>query len=130
VVRRLMRDARAFVFAAEEDFGIVTVEAQASGTPVILYGKGGGLEIVRGLSSLHPTGVFFPEQTADTICHAVELFETVAGRISPLQCRANAQRFNVDRFRNEFSAVVDDAMSQQSGGYENLDFERQPLRMA
>ncbi len=61
-LRELLRRARAFIFAAEEDFGILPVEAQACGTPVIAYRRGGVLETVRGLEAAQPTGVFFDEQ--------------------------------------------------------------------
>ena len=71
-LREMMRRARAFVFAAEEDFGITVVEAQAQGTPVIAFGRGGVTEIVRGLDSAQPTGVFFREQTAEAIVAAVQ----------------------------------------------------------
>lgn len=61
VLRDTLQRARAFVFAAEEDFGIAPVEAQACGTPVIAFGKGGALETVRGLGLVgeKPTGLFF-----------------------------------------------------------------------
>ena len=63
-LRELLRGARAFLFAAEEDFGILPVEAQACGTPVIAYGRGGSLETVRGLDAAAPTGAFFARQDA------------------------------------------------------------------
>ena len=62
-MRDLLRGARAFLFAAEEDFGILPVEAQACGTPVIAYGRGGALETVRDRAAGRPTGQFFLEQT-------------------------------------------------------------------
>src|SRR6185437_10805102 len=74
VLRDRMRRAKAFVFAAEEDFGISVVEAQACGTPVIAYGKGGALETVRDLPDARPTGIFFGEQTVESIVAAVENF--------------------------------------------------------
>ena len=70
VLRQKLQQARAFVFAAEEDFGIIPVEAQACGTPVIAYGKGGALETIQGLDQAAPTGVFFFEQTAAAIGQA------------------------------------------------------------
>ena len=79
-----MQHARAFLFAAQEDFGIVPVEAQACGTPVIAYGKGGVTESVRGLETEHPTGVFFAEPTVESLIEAIELFEKNRQRISPL----------------------------------------------
>ncbi|MCB1907314.1 MAG: glycosyltransferase family 4 protein [Rhodocyclaceae bacterium] len=100
-----MQRARAFVFAAEEDFGITPVEAQACGTPVIAYGKGGALETVVG-DGEHRTGLFFGEQTVDEICRAVERFEAIAPAIDARACRANAERFAEARFRTEFQRVV------------------------
>jgi glycosyltransferase involved in cell wall biosynthesis len=63
VLRDLMQRARAFVFAAEEDFGITPVEAQACGTPVIAFSRGGAAESIRGIDQARPTGVFFDRQT-------------------------------------------------------------------
>lgn len=98
--------AKAFVFAAEEDFGILPVEAQACGTPVIAYGRGGVRETVRGLDDPSPTGVFFGEQSAQAIVEAVKCFEGNCDSIDPSECRENAQRFSVARFREEFSDFV------------------------
>jgi len=99
--------AAAFIFAALEDFGIVLLEAQACGTPVIAYGRGGALETIQGLQAAHPTGCFFKQQTAQAIREAVEAFEQHKGRISPQRCRENAQSFSISRFRNEFASFVE-----------------------
>jgi glycosyltransferase involved in cell wall biosynthesis len=99
VVRDYLQRARAFVFAAEEDFGITTVEAQACGTPVIAFGRGGSTETVLA----EETGVFFPEQTADSVKQAVEHFETIEHRLDPYQSRIQAERFSVDRFRRRLT---------------------------
>ena len=107
VLHEYMRRAKAFVFAAEEDFGIAPVEAQACGTPVVAYGKGGALETVRDLSQSCPTGLFFHEQSAVAIAAAVGEFEHSAHRFSALDCRANAERFSAVRFREQFGAYVD-----------------------
>lgn len=104
-----MQCARAFVFAAEEDFGIAPLEAQACGTPVIAFGKGGALETIRGLDGDEPTGVFFPEQSAAAIQQAVHQFEQERDRIAPAACRANAMRFAPGRFRREFQGFVKQA---------------------
>jgi glycosyltransferase involved in cell wall biosynthesis len=112
VVADYMRRARAFVFAAEEDFGITPVEAQACGTPVILYGKGGGLETVRGIERDAPTGVFFPRQTVESLLDAVQTFEAISGRITPAACRTSAEHFAPERFREAFSGTVDRALAR------------------
>jgi glycosyltransferase involved in cell wall biosynthesis len=111
--RDLMQRARAFVFAAEEDFGITVVEAQACGTPVIALGRGGALETVVGLgTSGQPTGVLFPEQDAESVVAAVEAFEK-AGGIDPVHCRNNALRFSHERFAREFGEYVERCLSQR-----------------
>jgi glycosyltransferase involved in cell wall biosynthesis len=101
-----LQRARAFVFAAEEDFGIVPIEAQACGTPVIAFGKGGVLETIRGLDHPQPTGVFFSEQTTIALQTAVATFEREADRITPEACRHNALRFRAELFRNRFGSFV------------------------
>ncbi len=102
-----LRRARAFVYASREDFGIAPVEAQAAGTPVIAYGRGGAAEIVCGLETSRPTGVLFGEQAPTVIVEAVRAFEREEDRITPAECRANALRFSVQRFRREMLAFVD-----------------------
>mgnify|MGYP001460817414 FL=1 len=106
-LRDHMQRAKAFVFAAEEDFGIIPVEAQACGTPVIAYGKGGALETVRGPEHENPTGLFFPEQTVESLMDAVCRFERESERFKPADCRRNAVRFSPERFREEFSSFVE-----------------------
>ncbi|MBP0596249.1 glycosyltransferase family 4 protein, partial [Paraburkholderia sp. LEh10] len=106
VLRDHMRRAKAFVFAAEEDFGISVVEAQACGTPVIAYGKGGALETVRDQYGPHPTGLFFNEQTVQAIIGAVGDFAADPTRFLPADCRANAERFSVRHFRERFFGFV------------------------
>jgi glycosyltransferase involved in cell wall biosynthesis len=108
VLRDHMQRASAFVFAAEEDFGITPVEAQACGTPVIAYGRGGALETVLGLGSSSPTGVFFDEQTVDAVIKAVASFEHEGRRIiQPEDCRRNAERFAPQCFREALSTLLD-----------------------
>ena len=114
VLRDHLQRARAFVFAAEEDFGIAPLEAQACGTPVIAFGKGGALETIvplpdaeRAGSSPAPTGVFFREQSVAAIIAAVERFEAAGAAITPEACRENALRFAPERFRAEFTAFVE-----------------------
>ncbi|HBK4603020.1 glycosyltransferase family 4 protein [Klebsiella michiganensis] len=102
VMEEHMRQAKAFVFAAEEDFGITPVEAQACGTPVIAFGKGGALETVKG----NVTGILFERQEISSIIDAVNNFELNQDRISYIECRLNAEKFSVPRFQNEISAYV------------------------
>jgi glycosyltransferase involved in cell wall biosynthesis len=112
VVRDHLQRARAFVFAAEEDFGIVVVEAQACGTPVIAYGRGGNLETVRGWwpgqpPPERPTGVFFDQQTPESIVGAVRAFERASPLSTAEACRAHAEQFSAERFLREFGALVE-----------------------
>jgi glycosyltransferase involved in cell wall biosynthesis len=107
VLKSHMQRAKAFVFAAEEDFGITPVEAQACGTPVIAYGKGGVLETVRPLGVNEPTGLFFNEQSVDALCAAVNQFEQQAEMIESGFCRKNAERFSCVRFEREFQSFVE-----------------------
>lgn len=107
VLKDHLQRARAFIFAAEEDFGIVPLEAQACGTPVIAYKKGGVVETVCGLGTAKPTGVFFEEQTMGGLLKAIHSFEEHADEISAADCRANALRFSQDRFRREFRELVE-----------------------
>ncbi len=106
VLKDHMQRAKAFVFAAEEDFGIVPIEAQACGTPVIAYGKGGALETIVGLESDAPTGVFFTEQSVASLRQAVQTFEQNLHHFKPQIIRQNALRFNLERFRREFLAFA------------------------
>ena len=107
VLREYMQRARAFIFAAEEDFGIIPIEAQACGTPVIAYGKGGALETIKGLDNEFPTGLFFDEQSVDSLKKTVQLFEKeYEHKIDPRKCRENAMRFSPERFRRELSDYI------------------------
>jgi glycosyltransferase involved in cell wall biosynthesis len=108
VLRDYLQRAKAFVFAAEEDFGIAPLEAQACGTPVIAYGKGGALETIRGDGSKSPTGLFFDAQEVSSLCNAVQSFEREPQRFLPEACRENAERFSVARFQREFKSFVDE----------------------
>jgi glycosyltransferase involved in cell wall biosynthesis len=102
VVHDHMQRAKGFVFAAEEDLGISVLEAQACGTPVIAFGKGGALETVRDLGMEEPTGLFFHEHSAEALVGAIALFEKERGQFRAQSCRKNAVRFSVERFRKEF----------------------------
>jgi glycosyltransferase involved in cell wall biosynthesis len=107
VVADYLQRARALVFAAKEDFGIVPVEAQAAGCPVIAYGSGGTLETVVGWPETNPTGVLFDTQTPGAIEAAVELFQAHENEFLPENCRLNAQRFGGERFRRELATTIE-----------------------
>lgn len=111
VVSHLQR-AKAFLFAAEEDFGIAPVEAQACGTPVIAYGKGGALETVRGRDGDGQTGVFFDTQTPEAIVAAVAHLDRRLSDIDPQTCRANAERFSTKRFHRDIASFADAALTK------------------
>ncbi|BEG53322.1 MULTISPECIES: glycosyltransferase family 4 protein [Enterobacteriaceae] len=101
-----MRNARAFVFAAEEDFGITPVEAQSCGTPVIAYGKGGALETIRPIGVEKATGVFFYNQDVKSIIDSVNFFEQHSDEIILSDCRLNALKFSEQRFKEEIKEYV------------------------
>jgi glycosyltransferase involved in cell wall biosynthesis len=116
VLRDHMLRARGFVFAGEEDFGIMLVEAQAAGTPLIAYGNGGARDIVRPLgASAAPTGLFFDEQTADSIVDAVGRFVACEAAMTPLACKHNARAFSEERFRAEIAALVAEELAAFHG---------------
>ena len=104
VLKDRMQHAKAFVFAADEDFGMIPIEAQSCGTPVIAYGHGGSLETVCD----GKTGLFFKEQTAEAIMEAVTRFENMGEQpFSPKECREWAEGFSEERFKREIKEFVD-----------------------
>jgi len=99
---------RAFIFPGEEDFGITPLEAQASGRPVIAFGRGGVLETVRPHGGTdEPTGIFFQEQNASSLAEAVRAFEEREGDFFPDAIRASVLPFDRPRFAREFAAFVE-----------------------
>jgi glycosyltransferase involved in cell wall biosynthesis len=112
VVREHYGRCRAFLFPGEEDIGLTPIEAQASGRPVIAYGRGGALETVAGFypgEDVNPeeaTGVFFAEQSADALMEAILGFETVESKFSPTLIRAQAERFDVAHFREQLGNFI------------------------
>jgi glycosyltransferase involved in cell wall biosynthesis len=120
VIRDHLRRCRALLFPGEEDFGIVPVEAQACGAPVIAFGRGGATETVIPLEyrSWHagtgvspvlstPTGLWFAEQTVEALAEALTLFEKNRGHFSPSAARRQALRFNAARFAEELFDYLD-----------------------
>ena len=110
ILRQHMQRARGFVFAAIEDFGIIPVEAQACGTPVIALAKGGTRETVVGMDEDRPTGVLFDRQSVEAIQHSVDLLERNLSRFDPIHIRQHSLRFSSQRFREEFKGVVDSCL--------------------
>lgn len=114
-LREAMQHAKAFVFAAEEDFGIAPVEAQACGTPVIAFGRGGAREsVIEGLS-----GLFFDQQSPESISAAVQRFESEEDRFDPALIRTQTERFSPEHFREAFASHVQNAWNkfQSARGY-------------
>jgi glycosyltransferase involved in cell wall biosynthesis len=113
----LYSQCQALIFPGEEDFGIVPLEAQASGRPVIGFKKGGLLETVIGLdgsssSQEYPTGLFFSEQRAESLIAAVELYQKSQGRFRSDRIRQHAAKFSRERFKQETAQYVDACVKQ------------------
>lgn len=108
----ILRKARAFVFAAEEDFGIAPIEAQACGVPVIAFAKGGVLETIKGCFITDNlvednTGVFFKEQTIGSLLGAIEFFERHEQVFDKHIIRKQAEVFSKERFEKEFKKTIE-----------------------
>ena len=106
-LRAHLQVARAFLFAAEEDFGITPLEAQSCGTPVIAFGRGAATETIRGLAHDAPTGVFFGAQTPHAVVHALDDFQAHETKITATACRENALRFSTARFDSGMRKVLE-----------------------
>jgi glycosyltransferase involved in cell wall biosynthesis len=110
---KYMQSAKAFVFAAEEDFGIAPIEAQACGVPVIAYGRGGALETIIGSYANQneikttDTGLFFEKQTIDSIINAIVIFELNQDKFDKQTIRNQALKFDTQRFEKEFKETID-----------------------
>jgi glycosyltransferase involved in cell wall biosynthesis len=106
-IRGYLRRCRALLFPGEEDFGIVPVEAQACGTPVIAFGRGGAAEtVVAPLGRADPTGLLFREQTAECLSESMLWFERRAAEFDPRAARRQAMHFNPRRFDADFDRFL------------------------
>lgn len=118
VLKDKMQHAKAFVFAADEDFGMIPIEAQSCGTPVIAYGHGGSLETVNG----GKTGLFFNEQTPEAIVEAVNRFEAMGSQpFAPADCRQWAEGFSEERFKREIKEFVEEKYEEFKKNGINID---------
>lgn len=118
VLKDKMQHAKAFVFAADEDFGMIPIEAQSCGTPVIAYGHGGSLETVNG----GKTGLFFYEQTPEAIVEAVNKFESMGSHpFAPADCRQWAEGFSEERFKREIKEFVEEKYEEFKKNGINID---------
>jgi len=111
-----MKKCRALIFPGEEDFGIVPLEAQACGKPVIAFGKGGALETVVGINQTalnrsDPTGLFFYEQTPQALRGAILAFENMPDKFAPENCRNNALRFDRSVFMQALPAYIENIIA-------------------
>ncbi|ACK66782.1 glycosyl transferase group 1 [Rippkaea orientalis PCC 8801] len=126
VVEQYMTKAKAFVYAACEDFGIALVEAQACGTPVIAYGGGGALETVLDIRQ-HPekgTGLFFSAQTSENLVKTVETFQEFQHLIRSDSCRQQAAKFTPKIFETSYLTFLEDCWQdfQQKSSAKNFRF--------
>jgi len=123
-LRNVYAQCRALLFAADEDFGMVPLEAQSYGRPVIAYGKGGALETVLGTfppvgeykanGVSERTGVFFQEQTADSLANAIRSFESAEESFLPQQIQLHARKFDTSVFLDRLRSYIDCAMEKST----------------
>ena len=121
-LRQVYANARALLFAADEDFGLVPLEAQSYGRPVIAYGKGGSLETVVGTypspgrryereDTSASTGVFFESQTVDSLVKAIRTFESSEESFSPLVAQKHARQFDTSIFVERLGSFINSAIT-------------------
>ncbi len=110
VVKEYITRAKAFVYAACEDFGIALVEAQACGTPVIAYRKGGASETVKDIREYPQdgTGLFFDVQQPEALIEAIKTFEKLQTKIEPENCRLQATQFSPTIFKQSYLKFIED----------------------
>jgi len=131
MVKEHYLNCKALIFPGVEDFGIVPLEAQACGKPVIAYGKGGALETIISLDrdklrtksengqSNNATGLFFYEQTPESLAHAVHHFEEVKGVFDKQQIRKNAESFDRVIFKDKIKNYIEQKYSEFKNKSEN-----------
>lgn len=114
-----MARARAFLFCGEEDFGITPVEAQAAGTPVVAFGRGGARETVvppEGDDFAGATGLFFARPTPESLAEALDRFDRTSHRFREDAIVENARRFSADRYVSEMTALIEEKLEALRGG--------------
>jgi glycosyltransferase involved in cell wall biosynthesis len=117
-VRKLYSRCRALIFPGEEDFGIVPIEAQAAGRPVIAFGKGGTLETIVGFNpsesptAEQSTGLFFDRQTVDSLVEAIQRFESLEHQFSPRFIRSHAERFAKANFQQKLAGFIEEKLRE------------------
>ena len=109
-----LEKCKALIFPGEEDFGIVPLEAQACGKPVIAFGKGGALETVTSLeeSPKNATGIFFHEQSPESLQKAIAFFEKNEDKISPVKCRENAMKFDTPIYQESMKNYINSVLEK------------------
>ncbi len=113
ILHKKLALAKAFIFAAEEDFGIAPIEAQSCGTPVIAYRAGAASETINGNDSFKKTGIFFNSQTIESLSQAVRDFECSDINFAPEVCRENSLRFSKENFIEEFNSFVHNSFKKK-----------------
>lgn len=109
VIQDLLQRCKGLIFPGVEDFGIVPVEAMASGAPVIAYARGGALETVKD----GETGIYFHEQTVEGLVEAVDKLESRGFQFDPKVLRTHAEKFSKERFKQEIQAFIDERLEQR-----------------
>jgi glycosyltransferase involved in cell wall biosynthesis len=106
-ITSLLQEAKAFIFAAREDFGIAPVEAQACGTPVIAFNAGGAMETIVNIDRENPTGILFELQNKESIINAIQIFNKNSEKITPENCRNQAEKFSSATFRENMKNYIE-----------------------